>query len=89
MNGGKRALTPWNQFVKKIYNEGKSSDDSYSFQQALKDASKRKSEMGSQNAAPAVAKGTKKTRKSKKSSRRNSKTSIAAKFAGTRRRRRH
>ena len=86
MNGGKRALTPWNQFVKKIYNEGKSSDDSYSFQQALKDASKRKSEMGSQ---PAVAKGTKKARKSKKSARRNSKRSIAAQFAGTRRRRRH
>jgi hypothetical protein len=36
----------WNMFVKKIYNEGKSSNSNYQFKQALKDASKRKSEMG-------------------------------------------
>ena len=36
----------WNMFVKKIYEEGKAKDSSYEFKQALKDASKRKSEMG-------------------------------------------
>jgi len=46
MEGGKRALTPWNMFVKKIYAEGKRKNSNYSFQEALKDASKRKSEMG-------------------------------------------
>lgn len=37
----------WNLFVKKIYKEGKSKDSKYEFKQALIDASKRKSEMGS------------------------------------------
>jgi hypothetical protein len=37
----------WNMFVKKIYHEGKAKNSSYEFKQALKDASKRKSEMGS------------------------------------------
>jgi hypothetical protein len=83
MKGGKRALTSWNKFVKKVYSEGKSENDSYSFQEALKDASRRKSEMG---AAPVAARGTKKSRKS---ARRNSKRSMAAQAAGTRRRRRH
>ena len=82
MKGGKRALTPWNKFVKKVYSEGKSKNSSYSFQEALKDASRRKSEMGS---AP-VARGTKKSRKS---AHRNSKRSMASQVAGTRRRRRH
>ena len=40
-------LSKWNLFVKKIYHEGRAKDNSYKFQQALKDASKRKSEMGS------------------------------------------
>jgi hypothetical protein len=60
MKGGKRALTPWNMLVKKVYNEGKASNPNYEFKDALKDASKRKGEMGS-----AVAHGTKKARKSK------------------------
>ena len=47
MNGGKRKLSSWNIFVKKIYQEGHSKNKSYSFKQALSDASKRKSEMGS------------------------------------------
>ena len=84
MNGGKRALTPWNKFVKKVYSEGKSKNSSYSFQEALKDASKRKSEMGT---TPAVA--ARGTKKSRKSARRSSKRSMAAQLAGTRRRRRH
>jgi hypothetical protein len=47
MNGGKRKLSSWNIFVKKIYHEGHSKNKNYSFKQALSDASKRKSEMGS------------------------------------------
>jgi hypothetical protein len=37
--------TEWNLFVKKIYHEGKSKNSKYQFKQALKDASRRKSEM--------------------------------------------
>jgi hypothetical protein len=48
--------TAWNMFVKKVFQEGKSKNKSYSFKQALKDASKRKGEMGS-------ATKTKKTKK--------------------------
>jgi hypothetical protein len=39
-------MTAWNDFVKKIYHEGHNKDSNYSFKQALKDASARKSEMG-------------------------------------------
>lgn len=39
--------TAWNLFVKKIYHEGKAKNKNYQFKDALKDASKRKSEMGS------------------------------------------
>ena len=41
------APSAWNMFVKKIYEEGKAKDSKYEFKQALMDASKRKSEMGS------------------------------------------
>jgi len=41
----------WNLFVKKIYKEGKAKNPNYEFRQALVDASKRKSEMGSKAAA--------------------------------------
>jgi len=64
-------MTAWNDFVKKIYHEGHSSDKNYSFKQALKDASARKSEMGKPNLAMGVktksTKSTKKVRKSRKS----------------------
>ncbi len=49
----------WNMFVKKIYEEGKASDSNYEFKQALKDASKRKSEMGHTASASGVKKGRK------------------------------
>ena len=69
MKGGKRALSPWNIFVKKIYREGKSTDSSYQFKNALRDASKRKGEMGS------VTQGaTKKVRKTKSKKSRNTHT---------------
>lgn len=40
-------MSAWNDFVKKIYWEGKKKNPNYKFKQALQDASKRKSEMGS------------------------------------------
>jgi len=83
MQGG-RKLSSWNIFVKKVYKEGKSKDSSYEFKDALKDASRRKSEMGSP-----VARGTKKVKKSKKGSKRSMSMSASAQVAGTRRRRRH
>jgi hypothetical protein len=72
-------MTAWNDFVKKIYHEGHNKDSDYSFKQALKDASSRKSEMGkpSKMESNEMAMGvktkshkksrkTRKTRKSKK-----------------------
>lgn len=41
----------WNDFTKKIYAEGKKKNPSYKFSQALKDASKRKGEMGSSSSS--------------------------------------
>jgi hypothetical protein len=40
-------MSAWNDFVKKIYWEGKKKNATYKFKDALKDASRRKSEMGS------------------------------------------
>ncbi len=54
-------MTAWNDFVKKIYHEGHDKDPNYQFKNALKDASRRKSEMGAATAAPASGK----TRKSR------------------------
>jgi hypothetical protein len=44
-------MTAWNDFVKKIYHEGHNANPNYSFKQALKDASKRKHEMGSSSSS--------------------------------------
>ena len=58
----------WNMFVKKIYEEGHAKDSNYQFKQALKDASKRKSELGHSSAAAGVKKAkTAKKSKSRKS----------------------
>ena len=46
MQGG-RKLSSWNLLLKKVYKEGKAKNANYEFKQALVDASKRKSEMGS------------------------------------------
>jgi hypothetical protein len=68
-------MSAWNDFVKKIYHEGHNKDNSYSFRQALKDASARKSEMGKPEMAMGVkTKKTKTSRKSRKSRRKNKKT---------------
>jgi hypothetical protein len=57
----------WNMFVKKIYEEGHKKNPDYSFKQALKDASKRKSEMGSMsNKMGKSMKKAKSMRKSRK-----------------------
>jgi len=42
---GKRALTPWNKHVMKVYKEMKANDKNVKFGDALKMAAKRKSEM--------------------------------------------
>lgn len=55
------ALSEWNKFVSKVYKEGKSSSPDYQFKDALKDASKRKGEMG-------IAAGVTKTKKVRKAS---------------------
>ena len=60
-------MTAWNDFVTKIYNEEHKKNPDYMFKQALKDASKRKSEMGSPTASGVKSKKVRKSRKSKKS----------------------
>jgi len=47
MKGGKRKLSSWNIFVKKIYKEGKAKNSNFSFKDALSEASSRKGEMES------------------------------------------
>jgi hypothetical protein len=61
MKGGKRALSSWNIFVKKVYREGKAKNPNYEFKDALRDASKRKGEMGSSS----MTKKMRKTRSKK------------------------
>lgn len=81
----------WNMFVKKIYEEGKAKDSDYQFKQALKDASKRKSEMGDSN-VKSMKKSRSTSRRSKKSSSRGRRVSSSASMAGgkkSRRRRRN
>jgi hypothetical protein len=65
-------MSAWNDFVKKIYHEGHNKDETYSFKQALKDASARKSEMGKPETAMGVK--SKKPRKSKKQTKKSKKT---------------
>jgi len=74
-------MTAWNDFVKKIYHEGHNKDSNYSFKQALKDASARKSEMGktgsvvkTETAMGVKIKSSKKSRKSRKSSKKSKKS---------------
>ena len=74
MKGG-RKLSSWNIFVKKIYQEGKAKDSNYGFKQALSDASRRKSEMGSMKNPDAIAMGVKSKKNGKKSMRKNKKCS--------------
>ena len=65
-------MSAWNDFVKKIYHEGHDKNPNYSFKQALKDASKRKSEMGGSN-EPSKKKTAKKPKRNARKSRKNRK----------------
>lgn len=69
MKGGKRALSPWNIFVKKVYREGKSKNSNYEFKDALRDASKRKGEMSSSSMTKKMKKS--RSRKSRGTRRRH------------------
>ncbi len=51
----------WNMFVKKIYWEGKKKNKNFQFKDALKEASKRKGEMGSMSSS--MKKSSKKSKK--------------------------
>ena len=84
MKGG-RKLSEWNLFVKKVYEEGKAKDSEYEFKQALEDASKRKSEMGSMKSSS--GRGTKKGKKTAKKSR--GRRSMALSGGKSRKHRRH
>jgi hypothetical protein len=64
MQGGKRKLSNWNLFVKKVFSQGRSKNKNYSFKQALSDASKRKSEMATMKSHP--KRKSCKTRKTRK-----------------------
>ena len=45
MSGGKRKASPWNKFVKKVFTDLRRKDKDATFGDALKWASKHKSEM--------------------------------------------
>lgn len=93
-------MTAWNDFVKKIYHEGHNANPNYQFKQALKDASKRKNEMGSSSnvsskkmSKKSCMKTCKKTCSKKMKGGMNavSKIAVATKYGGkrTKRRRTH
>ena len=80
--------TAWNMFVKKIFNEGRTKNKAYSFKQALKDASRRKSEMGSSSSSSKTKKrGKKSMRGGDFEPNESSSFSDAAPFKGGRKRR--
>lgn len=64
-------MSAWTQFVSKIFHEGKAKHGkSYSLKQAMQEASKRKSEMGTAKSSHTKSKsrkGSKKGGKSRKS----------------------
>ncbi len=62
-------MTAWTDFVSKVFKEERAKNPAFQFKDALKMASKRKSEMGSTSAA-APSKSRKKRGKSKKSKKR-------------------
>ena len=53
----------WNMFVKKIYWEGKKKNKGFQFKDALKEASRRKGEMGSMKSTGSMKKSSKKSKK--------------------------
>jgi hypothetical protein len=63
-----KKLSAWNLFVKKVYAEGKAKNKSFKFKDALKDASRRKGEMGSSSSASSTKKNTKSRKGGKRKS---------------------
>jgi len=65
-------MTAWTDFVSKVFKEERAKNPAFQFKDALKMASKRKSEMGSSSSSSAAAPGKtmKKRGKSKKSKKR-------------------
>jgi hypothetical protein len=59
-------MSAWNDFVKKIYWENKKKNKNFQFKDALKEASRRKSEMGSSSSKPMKSMKMGKSMKSKK-----------------------
>ena len=82
-------MTAWNDFVKKIYHEGHNKDSSYSFKQALQDASKRKGEMGSSSASSVSSSAKKSKKRGKKSKKAGKRGGKCNKSGGTRKRRKN
>jgi DNA-binding transcriptional regulator GbsR (MarR family) len=66
LSGGKRKLSKWNLFVKKVFKEGKTKNKNYSFKQALSDASKRKGEMGNMSNSTHKKRSNKKNKSCKR-----------------------
>lgn len=64
-----KKLSTWNLFVKKVYAEGKAKNKSFKFRDALKEASKRKSEMGSSSSSGPTKKTTKRRKGGKRATR--------------------
>ena len=63
-----KKLSAWNLFVKKVYAEGKAKNPKMQFKDALKEASRRKSEMGSSSSAGPTKKNTKSRKGGKRKS---------------------
>ena len=62
-----KKLSAWNLFVKKVYAEGKAKNPKMQFKDALKEASKRKGEMGSASSSGPTKKNTKRRKGGKRS----------------------
>jgi hypothetical protein len=63
-------MTAWTDLVSKVFKEERAKNPSFQFKDALKMASKRKSEMGSSSSSAAPSRSRKKRGKSKKSKKR-------------------
>jgi len=66
-------MSAWNDFVKKIYWENKKKNKNFQFKDALKEASRRKSEMGSSKSSETGMGKSSKNNKSMKMSSKKSK----------------
>ena len=77
----------WNEFVSKIFKEGKQTNPNYQFKDALKDASKRKGEMGKPSSSNGEMMMSSKNKM--KRTKRNKKSQKKAKKSNTKKSRKH